>query len=799
MKIHYAPTCSFLILSLVLFPGAFCHAQGLTAPLGANGISGGSEPVPARSTWIENEQERTLYSSSYRTPDGHFIMRTGKRPINYYKNGRLEPIDFSLKPSPGGWSAEDQPNPTYLSYEGNTFLTLAPGKRFEFNRGTEINGQPVSVKVSPEGNHVLARDVVPGIDKEYLFYENAIKYNYIIRQPVSVPDPYFRITDKIVFPDGYQFIRTNENGEQIGGLWSEGGSWKGDLTLLDPEGHEVSRFHAPVCFDGDKQFTIGSYNLSMVNGERILEIRVPMSWINDPSRIFPVVIDPLVIGPTTTWTGGPMPSCIAPVHNADSILVTIPAAVSITGLYVTSSFYADPFTTAVMSQGTMYFSTSCNNSVNFTVPNPQGNTPGTAYLDSFDLRNPLMCCFFSACTTRTFYLTMHLARTGPSTGCNTTYIRYDPFSTLWPFSALVVGRTVEAFGNQWAVPNTPICSNTCSVTGTVYIRYGVPPFTISHPWLQTPITAGTLNSCGSGAVVQQVTLTIPNCPVYCDTVTQLVVPPPLITDACGNTVSNMPSRIVPVKQAPDIDAIPNPLTVCSGDAFSIALSSCNNGAVLNWFGNSNSGTGNIADALSNFSTSSNTVNYSAYATFNGCSSDTLLVPVTVDPLPLADFSYLPDPCLMNVPVQFTDISSIYAGNSNAWSWDFGDNTSAVVQDPSHAFAVPGTYNVCMVVTTTNGCEDTVCKTIEVISPDVLLPNVITPNGDAVNDFLEFGYLEFFPGNTLELYNRWGALIFSKSAYVNDWSPADISQGTYYFVLNVKDLNKVYTGFIEVLR
>jgi gliding motility-associated-like protein len=95
--------------------------------------------------------------------------------------------------------------------------------------------------------------------------------------------------------------------------------------------------------------------------------------------------------------------------------------------------------------------------------------------------------------------------------------------------------------------------------------------------------------------------------------------------------------------------------------------------------------------------------------------------------------------------------------------------------------------------------DTVCKIIEVISPDVLLPNVVTPNGDGRNDLLKFEYLQFFPGNSLEIYNRWGALIHSKSGYANDWSPSELSHGTYYFVLNVKDLSKVYSGFFEVLK
>jgi len=45
-------------------------------------------------------------------------------------------------------------------------------------------------------------------------------------------------------------------------------------------------------------------------------------------------------------------------------------------------------------------------------------------------------------------------------------------------------------------------------------------------------------------------------------------------------------------------------------------------------------------------------------------------------------------------VQFTDTS---AGSPTSWLWDFGDGTSAVAKNPSHAFAAAGLYNVTLTV------------------------------------------------------------------------------------------------------
>ena len=774
------------------------YFPGLSAGLNPNTqVQNGEEKekLSDPKTWTEIESERKLFSSTYKTPEGQTVISYSSRPLNYYDDsGRLVPIDPSLAPDKnGGYSATHQPFPTFLQPDGSATVSLGKAGLFHFGMDPKVNGQYGKNEMQRKGNEIFFPNVSNGVDKQFLFYENAIKYNYIVKQAQASNDQWLHFTEKIEFPVGCKLLPDKTHGRE------EQNAWCGDLNLVSSSGEVVSRMLAPVCYDANKNFTIASYIVREENGEHVLEIRVPLSWINDPSRTFPITVDPLVIGPTSLWINGFMPSCIMPSYNADSIQVTIPAQITVTNLYVTSSFYADPFTPAVMSQGAMYFSTNCGQTQNFTVPNPTGNTPGTAYLDSFDLHTPLMCCYPQSCSQQSFWLVMNLGRTGPSTGCNTTYIRYDPTTTLWPFKAMVVGRTVEAFSNQWLVPNTPICSNNCTITGKIFVRYGVPPYTMTHPWAPGTVVQGTPNGCNTGAVIYTFTLTIPNCPVFCGNATTLTVPPPTVTDACGNTVSGLPSRTVPIKKAPDVTALPTALTVCSGDQASINLSSCIANDTILWYGNSITGTGNISDLEVNGGTAASTVNYYAYATSNGCYSDTITVPVIVDPLPGGDFSHTPDPGIINIPINFADVSTIYAGTSVSWTWDFGDNSGSSQQNPAHTFSTPGTYNVCMIVTTDHGCQDTICKEITVIPADVIPPNVVTPNGDGLNDLLKFKYLEFYPGNQLDVYDRWGALVYEKSSYANDLNASKYSDGTYYYVLKVTDTGKTYKGFFEILK
>ncbi len=754
-----------------------------------------SVKLPNRDLWIENSNERTIFSSAYTTPDGEVIIHYSSVPLNYFASpGKLEPIDKTLRPTNSGWAAPNQPYPTYLNTDGSMAVTAFDGALVSFGANCTINGnkQNITAPIQVTNNEILLQNIVPNIDKQLQFRVNAIKYNYIIHQQQTSSGNSLIFSEELTIPNGYKLVKSSTQGYAT----KEG--WAGDYLLLSPSGEVAAQIKAPLCFDANKNWIVASYQTETQHGKTYLRIHVPNAWLNDPQRAYPVTVDPLVTGPTALWTGGMMPSCIAPSFNTDSIQVTIPAQIAIMGLIVTSSFYADPFTPAIMSQGAMWFSTPCDTSQQFVVTGNAGNSPGTAYLDTFNLRNPLMCCFPQACTTRTFPLFMHLSRTGPGSGCNTTYIRYDPSTTLWPFSAYVMGRTVESFGQRFTVQTTPICSNTCTFTGNVTFRYGVPPFTVSHPWMANNVVVGTPLPCNYSAQNLTLTFANPNCPNYCDTTTFITVQPPTITDACGNTVTGLPTRTLNVLPTPAVTANPNPDSLCSGSPIAIALNACLPGSTITWNGNNQNGTGNISDLGINTGASDTTISYTAQASLNGCNSLPITIPVVVDPEPLAAFTFT-QPIIAGVPTTFTDQSSRGAGTILSWQWNFGDSTTSSQQNPNTIYDLPGTYTVCLIMATDHGCDDSLCQVVEVIPAAVETPNVITPNADGINDLLAFKYLEFYTNNRLEIYDRWGRLLYQKENYTNDWNGSQYVDGTYYYVLTVREMEKTYTGFFQLIK
>jgi gliding motility-associated-like protein len=769
--------------------------KGLNAKLNPAISQNTERKTDENTVWTEDISERKTHSSTYRSNDGQIKSISSQRPINYYNDkGILVPISPKLEVvSPNYWAAQQQPFPTYLYKDASFGLTLNNREIVRFGKNCMVNGQATFSKFNFTGNEINVSNVASGIDKQLLFYENSVKYNYVLKAKQESFAEGLIFSEEIELPSGYSVVQNKEIGKQT----STG--WMGELNIINRSGKIESYIQVPLCVDAKNEWSLASYKIEQKNGKTILHIIMDQAWLNNSDRSYPIIVDPIVTGPTASWTGGNMPSCIMPNYNKDSILVIIPGGVTITQLNVTASFYADPWTTATMGQGAMMFSTSCATSTSFTITGTTANTPGTAYLDNYDLASPLTCCFTESCNQSSFYLRMHLGRTGPGTGCNATYIRYDAASTLWPFRAVVVGKTAESYSGMWTVPQTPICSNSCTITGKAYVNYGVAPYTFSHPWSTEVITQGTNVGCSTGANFYNFTLTIPNCPNFCDVSnTTLTVPPPVIVDACGTVVTGIPSKTVPLKTAPKIDVIYD-TTICSGSPYLIELNSCIPSATVDWWGNDSNGSGNIIDTIVNNGNDLFPTGYVAVATVNGCTSDTVKFPLYVQPLPIADYVTNPETVIANVPTQINDASVDYQASINSWDWDLGDNTQSTEQNNTRTYPSPGSYNICLKVTDDNNCIDSICKVLQVVPAEIVAPNVITANKDGINDLLAFRYLEFYPENSLVVTNRWGNTILEKDGYQNDWDGDDLKEGVYFYLLKIPSIDKTYQGFFQLKR
>jgi len=95
-----------------------------------------------------------------------------------------------------------------------------------------------------------------------------------------------------------------------------------------------------------------------------------------------------------------------------------------------------------------------------------------------------------------------------------------------------------------------------------------------------------------------------------------------------------------------------------------------------------------------------------------------------------------------------------------------------------------------------GDEDTFI--LDVVGCDVEQVNVFSPNGDEQNDELVFKYLTSFPGNELQVFDRWGNLVYRKANYGNNWRAEGVAEGTYYYILTIPGKQDL-TGTITLVR
>ncbi|MBW8242918.1 DUF11 domain-containing protein [Muricauda oceani] len=89
-------------------------------------------------------------------------------------------------------------------------------------------------------------------------------------------------------------------------------------------------------------------------------------------------------------------------------------------------------------------------------------------------------------------------------------------------------------------------------------------------------------------------------------------------------------------------------------------------------------------------------------------------------------------------------------------------------------------------------------------------NEFSPNGDGVNDYFKIDCLGRYPNNTLQVYNRWGNIVYQTKSYKNDWDgtpngramvqPEDqLPVGTYYYVLDLGDGSEPRTDWLYLNR
>ena len=91
--------------------------------------------------------------------------------------------------------------------------------------------------------------------------------------------------------------------------------------------------------------------------------------------------------------------------------------------------------------------------------------------------------------------------------------------------------------------------------------------------------------------------------------------------------------------------------------------------------------------------------------------------------------------------------------------------------------------------------------------ELRVPEIISPNGDGSNDVLIINGIEYFPDSWLQIYNRYGHIVYEKKRYDNSWGGYSnkgslggnkpLPSGTYYYTLTYNEGRNKQAGFIYI--
>lgn len=123
------------------------------------------------------------------------------------------------------------------------------------------------------------------------------------------------------------------------------------------------------------------------------------------------------------------------------------------------------------------------------------------------------------------------------------------------------------------------------------------------------------------------------------------------------------------------------------------------------------------------------------------------------------------------------------GDSLTYEWLFGFTGSSSLQNPTYTFvnASIGEYPITLLVTDSIGCQDTLVRNINIIDEfQVYTPNAFTPDGDGVNEEFYIVGTDIDPEYYfLEIYDRWGRLVFETIDIEAKWNGSNL--GGEHFV------------------
>jgi gliding motility-associated-like protein len=247
---------------------------------------------------------------------------------------------------------------------------------------------------------------------------------------------------------------------------------------------------------------------------------------------------------------------------------------------------------------------------------------------------------------------------------------------------------------------------------------------------------------------------------------------------------------VQVDQSP-VASVSGAVSICENDTVMLNAAG---GTTYNWIPSKGLSDPAIAAPIAILSS---TVNYSVIVS-NGNCADTAVVTVTVSGVPTANAG----PDLAIIAGQSVNLQGDAGGTNTTIRWSPTTGMSnSTVESPRVSPVASTTYT--MLVESTQGCgsasDDVLVKVFEKLN----IPNAFSPNGDGTNDTWRIDALAVYPRSLVDVYDRYGQLVFKSTGYNRPWDGTrngnPVPTGVYYYLIDTKNGSDVFKGSVMVIR
>jgi gliding motility-associated-like protein len=210
--------------------------------------------------------------------------------------------------------------------------------------------------------------------------------------------------------------------------------------------------------------------------------------------------------------------------------------------------------------------------------------------------------------------------------------------------------------------------------------------------------------------------------------------------------------------------------------------------------NNNFSTQNISTSFA--SAGMYTVNY-YFTDEKGCASDTSTVTMDINSYPIVNSM----PTLYVLEGGSVKLQPEITGTIIDLQWTpslYLDSTKSAFPTSTPLKTI--TYQ--LQVTGKGDCVVTKDVIVQVLGAP-LVPNAFSPNGDGINDTWGIQHLSSYPDCTVEVFDRYGALLYYSKGYKKNWDGTfngkPLLSGTYYYIIDPKRGRAKQSGAVTIIK